>query len=347
MKRVFTHHKGILMSRPGCFILALCLIFFTSSCAADKKGLTFLQNVPDKPVILRVYHTDSSGIYDEIFLEFERQTDIWIENIGPAPGQSPLAEEVLTRHKPDLILAENVEMLLPYLDAFAENTSAILDEIPPTFLPDEKNWTPISLRTPVILYNTKVSEQRHLPQSWEDLVADTYKGKLCIADPVLAGGTESGLYPMVRAMEDARTDTEHWLSLWKKNTENHRVSGAYEVLTDVANASCPLGISYEDWAKWASKNHMDIAYVSPSDDFFCYEFAAAALLRDSSHPDEAGLFLDFLLSPSCQNYLQDSLCRQSVLKNKVSDDLLRHFSYLPAQNPDLTQEWIKQWTELP
>ena len=347
MKRVFTHHKSMYFHRLGCFVLALCLIFCTSACAADKKDHVFLQNVPDKPASLRVYHTDSSSIYDEIFLEFERQTNIWIENIGPEPGHPPFSEEVLTRQKPDLVLAENVEILLPYLDAFAENTSSALEKIPPAFLPTEKNWTPISLRTPVILYNTKVSEQRQLPESWEDLVSDTFQNKLCIADPGMAGGTESGLYPLARAIQGTNRYTENWLSLWKNNTKNHRVSSAYEALTNVAHATCPLGISYEDWAKWAAKNHMDIAYISPSYKLSGFEFAAAALVKESSHPDEARLFLDFLLSSSCQAYLQDTLCRQSVLKDKVSEDILRYFSNPPAGDWNLSREWMKQWTDLP
>lgn len=144
------------------------------------------------------------------------------------------------------------------------------------------------------------------PESWTDLMDSRWKGKIALKN-VLTSGTAYGEYYMLREL--------YGVEFWEKIANQDPI--IYKKYSQIADAllSGEVDVAMEFAAykayEYSVKKGTAIKWINPSDGVPMVP-APAAILRDAGHPEEAKLFLDFLLSEKGQSLTQRLLGTYSV-----------------------------------
>ena len=278
----------------------LLLAAVLSGCA----GLSPEVQPPEEGGRLTVYTCLDETVYAPLILEFESRTGIWTEvETLPAP-------ELLDRcgdGRCDVLLGCEMDLLASSEEAFLSLPGgAALDPM----CPPSDTFAPVSLRSLVIIYNSRLIRQNP-PTGLCSLLEKAWQGQIAFADPEVSDFSRTALAVLRAELGDgAIEDFAGNLSRLLPDTQS--------VVEAVADGSFCLALAPEDAALRAMAEGAALTVVYPGEGVFRIA-QAAAVPAAAPHPDNAAELIAFLQGEDAQRY---NLAKSSL--DPVPEGLGRH-----------------------
>ena len=255
----------------------------------------------------RHYDTD-----ERLYSDFEKLTGIKINRIEDkasalikrikAEGANSPADVLLTVDAGRLWAADRDGLFQPM------DSDAIEKAIPANLRHPDGHWVGFSQRARVIFYSkSRVSEP---PKTYEDLADPKYKGKICTR-------SSSNIY-MLSLMSSildrvGEEGAKKWAAgLWA-NRAREPQGGDTDQLRGIASGACDIVIANTYYFARALRKNVralsgktdDIGIVFPNQDGVGthVNISGAGILKNAPNADNAKRFLEYLASPSAQEYL--------------------------------------------
>ena len=259
---------------------------------------------------LRLLTHDSFDVSIEVLERFTAETGIEVEIVPLGDTGSALNRVILTADDPegDVLFGVDSTFLTRALaaDIFLPHRAEGLDLVDPSLLPPDDRVTPIDFGDVCVNYDIAWFEDAGLPVP-ADLAAladPIYAGLLAVQNPATASpGLAFLLGTIERLGEDAA------FTLWERLRANDVLvtdswtEAYYGAFTHASDGDRPLVVSY------ASSPPAEVLFADEPTDVAptgvildtCYrQVEYAGVLAGTSRPGDAGLLVDFLLSPAFQ-----------------------------------------------
>ena len=187
-------------------------------------------------------------------------------------------------------------------------------------------WFGFSTRARVVVYD-KVRVKREDVDTYEELGDPKNKGKLCI---------RSGAHPYNLSLFGAVTEhlgpekSEAWLKGMVDNMARAPKGGDTDQIKAVAAGECQIGVTNSYYLARLMRSskpedrtvaeRVGVVFPNQSSWGTHVNIAGAAVARHSKHVDSATRFLEYLASPSAQNYFANGNNEWPVAKGLVTDN---------------------------
>lgn len=332
-----------------CFILiSFSLMLLLSGCGLSKEpdSSDFSAHAPAEEDRLIIYTSFLEEIYAPIIKEFEERTGIWVQI--ETGGSIELLERIAAESENprcDLIFGGGVESLYSYRKWFSPYISSLEKDISPKYRQADGIWTPFSTPTVVLIYNTKLI-RTNPPTGWESLLDPAWKGRIAFADPESSASSYTALSIMLQILPG---DKNELIQSFYNNLDGRTLDKAAQVVDEVANGSCYIGITLEENALRDIKNGHDIGMVYPSEGT-CSVPDGLAIISGSPHEENARRFIDFALENDVQTYISE-LCNLRPVRSDVPQpegvaQKFPQFSYDSLWAGSHQEEILMQWHRL-
>ncbi len=289
--------------QKGRIALALLLCLTLAGCADARQAR---EAVPEEKRLV-VYTSHKADVYPAIIEEFERRTGIWVqvETGGTNELLARIAREDGTAGA-DLMFGGGVESLQAYQDYFLSYDGEALARVDASYRPSG-NFAPFSSLPLVLIYQPRLVETP--PTGWADLLSPRWRGQIAFADPAVSGSSYTALATMLQCLPGEK---EALIAAFVDNLDGRMLSGSGEVVGAVAAGQYLLGVTLEETARKAIAAGADVAMAYPEEGTSAVP-DGVALLRGAKHPQNARMFIDFVLGADVQGRLSEMLYRRPVL----------------------------------
>lgn len=297
---------------------------------------------PEAGERLVIYTSHKEEVYQPIIREFEERTGIWVELV--TGGSNELLERIAQEKsapRADIMFGGGVESLESYRELFSGARCTEFEQIAPSFRETGDAWTPFSALPVVLIYNTMLVAPGALT-SWQDLLQPEFRGRIAFADPSRSGSSFTALVTAAYACG------EEILLPLASQLGGHQLSSSGDVLTQVADGTCLVGITLEETALQRIAAGDNIAMVYPSDGTSCVP-DGTAVIQGAPHEANALRFLEFTLSPEVQRLLGSRFFRRSVRVDVAAPESLIPMSEIVQVNYNAQwaaahrEEFLSMW----
>lgn len=305
-------------------LLVLCVLL--GGCSLPQQPQT--EFAPEPESCLLVYTTMDKSVWEPFLLEFQEQSDLWIQL------EQGTAQDLLEKMEKS---PEDVDLIL---GCGADNLDAIqswLAQLPIEETANEK-WTPVFYQVPVIIYNPHLI-QKNLPTGFIDLSDPRWQGSFAFADPNTDVLSRSVLAALVHFQ--TKEIPQNVLKQFSRN-----VGGIFscteKVLDAVGDGTCPLGIVPESAALNAISRGENLEIVYPEEGELLLP-AAMALPIEGKHPEQAVRLMTFLIDEATQRHGWEYCNLRPVLED------LQYLPEKPIRNiPEAAavQKILTLWNEI-
>lgn len=302
--------------------LSLCACGGTTASDAkstpDAKAASDAKPAPaaEKPSgTVTVYVAHNADQYNTVIQEFQEIYDIEVLAVSLGGGDA-LQRVAAEAENPqcDVVWGPTTDSLeayksyfQPYTYSDAANTFTNLND-------PEGLWTAESQQPSVLMYNKELVSEEDVPKTWEDLLDPKWEGKIASANP----GSSSSAYTILCTAVMSTSDGDYekgWEYVNKLASQIIISGGSSSVYKGVADGEYPLGLTLEQLAYvYVSANPDKVGMVYPENgssnapDGF-------AMIKNCPEPENAKIFMDFLLSKECQQIMSDQFGRRTVRKD--------------------------------
>lgn len=344
-----------------------------AACGAGTDDTTPGDSSPDETTttldstveVLTIMSHDSfaGGVTEDTFAPFTEATGIEVRVLPAGDAGSMVNQAILTRENPvaDLLFGIDDSFLSRAFDAdiFRPYESSLLGSVPDELeLDPERRVTPIDRGDVCLNYDLEYfSGDLRPPLNLEQLTNPEYRDLLVVEHP---GTSSPGLAFLLSTI--ATFGEDGWQDYWRALVGNgvkvaRDWDTAYYADSTWWGGDRPLVVSY------ASSPPAEVIFADPPTDEpitgvideGCYgQIEFAGILDGTGNETEAGLLIDFMLSPTFQS--QVPLTWFVFPANETVElpaEFVEHTVVPAAPNrldPDLVEEnrerWIEEWTEI-
>ncbi len=335
--------------------------------AAVVVGVAACGGTTTKPLTIRLLTHDSFALSDGLLAGFTRKTGIKVELVMGGDAGTVVNQAILTKGSPqaDVLFGIDSTFLTRALDQgiFVPFEATDLGQVDDQFVLDPRHRvTPIDYGDVCLNYDKAYFAKAKIPvpQSLDDLIKPTYKDLLVVENPATSSPGLAFLLATVEAF-----GPDGWQSWWSELRANGvQVSNGWEdaYYSQFSGGSSsegtrPLVVSY------SSSPAAEVFYADPPlteaptgvITAGCYrQIEGAGILVGTKHEAEAGLLIDFLLSPEVQADVPLSMFvypvrRGTALPKVFLDNAATPPSVAslpPAAVGSQREQWISTWTDL-
>ena len=289
-----------------------------------------------------VYTAHNTNIVNLLQPRFEKETGIRIDLVKG--GSSDIMRRMKAEAdapKCDVIWSVGSEVLEDSRDLLKPHTPKEAAALLPEYKVSDA-WLPYTGILSVFAVNTKQLKPDQYPKSWKDLGDPKWKGKISSARADSSGSAFMQLATVLIMYGDKGWDI---YSAILANMTLSDSSGA--VPRFVNDGEALIGITLEDNALEYVKGGGNVAIVYPEDGT-ATTADGIALVKGAPNPDQASVFIDWLLSKPVQETLVAEIGRRPVRKD-VAPTGLKPISEIKLVGYDLAKvaanraAWIGQW----
>jgi iron(III) transport system substrate-binding protein len=291
MRRLQPPHIGLLTVLAAALLLGGC-----SSSTTSKPTITLYNGQHEQTTALLV-------------AAFERQTGIKVNvRSGDEATLGNQIEQEGANSPADVFYTENTPVLeaLSEKGLLAQVRPSTLAAIPRRYDSSTGDWVGVSGRESVLVYNTSQLAPAQLPSHILELAEPKWKGKLGFAP------SETDFQPLITAIVklDGVHVAERWLEGLKANGKLYPDNET--AVAQVNNGESALApINHYYWYRLRdevgrSDLHSALHYYADGDAGDLVNVSGAAVLKSSSHRDDAQALLAFLVSHSGQETIAHS-----------------------------------------
>lgn len=298
------------MRRCITILLALSIIWVFVGCT----------KTAEKEVV--VYTSVDQVFSDPILKDFEKKTGIKVKAVYDveASKTTGIVNRLLAeKERPKCDVFWNGEIvrtiflkrngtLTPYRSPSAE-------DIPLQFRDKDDYWTGFAVRARVLIYNTKMLEEKDLPKSIFDLTHPRWKGKVALAYP-LFGTTATHIAAMYSSLGQEKT--EAYLKDLKAN--NAVIVDGNSIARDlVVEGKLPIAFTDTDDTNVAIQSGKPVKMIYPDSGRIGTLLIpnTVALIKNCPHPDEGKRLIDYLLSREVEEKLAFSESANIPVRDQV------------------------------
>lgn len=257
---------------------------------------------------ITLYNGQHEQTADALITAFEHKTGIKV--VVRSDDEDVLADQIATegaRSPADVFLTENSPPLesLQAKGLLAPLGKSTLAAVPAADSSPDGDWTGVSARVSVIIYNPALIAASQLPAHVSQLADPQYKGKLALAPG------ETDFQPIVTAYQRANgtAATLAWLRKIGANAAGHIYPDNETIADEVNRGAAAFGVVNQYyWYRMRAEIgsgaiHSRLAYFAPGDPGYVLDVSGAAVLKSSKHPAAAARFVAFLVSRAGQQII--------------------------------------------
>lgn len=310
------------MMKKIVIIILILLVVLLSAC------LVISLSKQERKIVVYVSHDQDYA--EPILNDFEKATGIKVEALYDTEATKTVGlvnRLIAEKNKPRADVFWNNEVMRSVmlkqdgiLEPYCSPNAADIDKI---YKDENCYWTGFAARARVIIYNTeKMSEE---PNSIYDFINSTWKGKVCISNPLI--GTGSALTATLFGLLGDENAKELFLNM--KDNDVHVLQSPSMVRDQVVAGECWFGSTDTDDAYDAIAANKSVKMVFPDQgkngigDLIIPN--SVMLIKGAPHKEDAKMLIDYILSASTEEKLAE-LALQMPLKNS---------SVVPKNVPDV------------
>jgi iron(III) transport system substrate-binding protein len=253
---------------------------------------------------------------------------------GEKVVQRALAEARGKRFTPDVFESDGIEMeILAREKLLSQFNSPSFKELPPQAFPPHKLYVADRFNFFTIAYNTKLVKPEDVPNTYQDLLAPKWMGKVA-----LETSDDDWFMAMVKSMGEK----EGLAYFYKLAEQKPQVRTGHTLIAElVAAGEIPLAAAvYNHAVERLARNGAPIKWkaLAPT----MGRPGGIGLARNAPHPHAAMLFADFLLSREGQELVR---ARDRVPANTEVETPLNRFKY-EVINPSVVLDENEKWSKL-
>jgi thiamine transport system substrate-binding protein len=319
---------------------------------------------PSGDVALTLVSHDSfaGAVTDETFGPFTEETGIEVEVFPAGDAGSLVNQAILTQDDPigDVLFGVDDTFLSRALseELFSPHESPLLEEVPDDLeLDPEHRVTPVDFGDVCLNYDKAAFESAPPPAGLDDLTDPEYADLTVVESPATSSPGMAFLLATI-----AEFGEDGWQAYWRDLVDN-----GVKVVPDWDTAY------YAEFTRYGGDRPIVVSYASspPAEVIFaeepleaaptavvedgCYrQIEFAGVLEGSEHPDEAGMLIDYMLSPEFQSQIPLSWF---VFPANETVDLPPEFAdhtviptdpaEIPSDDIEANRErWIEEWNEI-
>lgn len=256
---------------------------------------------------LTVYSGRLPELVEPLLQDFSEQTGIGIDvRYGDSADLALLIDEEGDKSPADVFISQ-APGATGYLDAkgrLTELPDSVLDLVDPQFRAKDGDWTGLSARARVLVYNPDLVPASDLPASVFDLTKPKYEGQVGLAP------TNASFQDFVTAMREltSAAQTQDWLDGMKANRARAYANNL-AIVDAVGRGEIPMGL-VNDYYLYERKNEVpDLAaknYFFPNGDVGTVILATSAGVLDTNdRGTDAQALVKFLLSKRAQRFFAE------------------------------------------
>lgn len=138
-------------------------------------------------------------------------------------------------------------------------------------------------------------------KGYNDLLNEALKGKIAAADPTASSSALFQVENILAAFGGFESEGGwEYLEKLLKNMDGKVASGSSAVWKSVADGEMVVGLTYEEAAFNLVRDGAPVEIIYPEEGTY-FSPTPAAVVKNAPHPENARLFIDFLLSEECQS----------------------------------------------
>jgi len=284
------------------YSLLFLLIFSTCQTKSEETSVVVIYTSVDQPFsepILSVFEQET-GIKIRPVYDVEATKTTGLVNRLIAEKNNPLADVFWNGEFAQTILLKNEGVLATYR---SPNTV----DIPDQYRDSDGYWTGFAGRARVILVNTDLLAPEDYPDSIYDLLDEKYPAeKIGIASPLF--GTTATHAAAIYTQIGTINARDYFISISSRGIQV--VDGNSVVRDMVANGQLMFGLTDTDDACTAVEKGKPVKIIFPDQGLGQSGTLiipnTVALIAGAPHPENAKIFIDYLLSPETENTLLES-----------------------------------------
>ncbi len=286
------------------------VILFVLACGKRKTKeivvYTSLDQVFSEPII-KDFENDT-GIMVKAVYDVEAAKTTGLVNRLIAEQTNPQADVFWNSEVGRTIILKKKGVLMPYFSKNAE-------DIPSQFKDNEGFWTGFAARARVLIYNKNLVKEKEIPNSIFDLTNIKWKGKVALANP-LFGTTATDTTALFIKLGDKKA-IEYFTRLKENNIQI--VSGNSTSRDRVVNGELMIGFTDTDDVNVALEEGKSVGMIFPDKEGIGTLFIpnSIGMIKNCPHPEEAKIFIDYILSKETEGKLAFSDSLQIPLRDDV------------------------------
>lgn len=194
----------------------------------------------------------------------------------------------------DLFWSSGFSTLAEFSNLFEKYDSPEVENLLPALQAKDNPWTGTNTHVMVLMVNKDVLEGE-APKSWQEIMGDSWKSKITMADPANSSSAYAQLYGIYSLYGEEGVRKLASIVELQGDT-----SGAYKA---VAQGEYPVGLTMEYAAqRYVAGGQKEISVVYPTDGTFLSP-EGLALIANGPNPEDAKRVYDLLLSHDMQEGL--------------------------------------------
>lgn len=286
---------------------------------------------------LTLYSGRGETLVKPIIEQFEKQSGIKVNvRYGGTAQLAVLLQEEGARSPADLFWGQDAGAMGALANAglLATLPEGVYKQLPEIYTSKTGQWVAASGRSRVIAYSTERASAEEIPASVFDLTSEKYQGRFGLAP------TNGGFQSFVTAMrvEHGDAKTLAWLKamkanqpkIYRNNTTQVQAIGDGEIdFALVNNYYLPRFIAQN--ANYPVKQ----TYFAKGDIGNLVNVAGVAMLKSSKNQSQAIQFIEYMLSPSAQQYFTSVVGEYPVTQGIIANPVLGELDTLLQAAPSI------------
>ncbi len=244
--------------------------------------------------------------------------------------------------------AESTAAYAKYFDSFVATDDA---QIPSTLKDSGDKWIGESPVPVVIMYNKDLVKEDEVPTGWADLLNPKWKGKIAYADPAKSGSAYSLLCTMITAF--GKDDGKGWdfIKQLYANLDGKIQGSSSNSYKMVADGEYYIGLTQEKSVQTYLLAGANVGMVYPKEGTSAVP-DSIAIVKGCKNPDNAQIFVNYMLGKDNQKMMSDKYFRRSVRLDMTPPELLAPLSEIKLVDYDFAwastqkSEIIAKWKDI-
>lgn len=192
----------------------------------------------------------------------------------------------------DLFWSSGFSTLANFTHVFNKYDSGEVSNLLPVLQAEDKPWTGTNTHVMVLMINESQLDGATAPATWEDVMSDSWKGKVTMSDPANSSSAYAQLYGIWTIYGEEGVN-----KLASVVETQGKTSGVYKA---VAQGEYPVGLTMEYAAqRYVAGGQDEIKLIYPTDGTFLSP-EGLALIKDGPNAADAKRVYDLFLSHDLQ-----------------------------------------------
>jgi len=252
---------------------------------------------------MTLYYSHSAEWSDALIKEFQDKTGIQVDMVGAGTGEL-VSRMIAEKANPqgDVLWGGVVDTYEPIPELLEPYVSAEAGALDPTCVSSGNTYYGWDIEPMVIMYNTKLVSEEDAPKGWLDLLDPKFKGQIACVDPTTSSSSFGALMGAIMALGKDDGKGYEYVGKLVENLDGKIGTSSSTNIKLVADGEYAVGITYEEGALRYIAAGADMQVVYPEEGTNPSP-SGIAVIKGCPNPENAKLFVDFILSKEAQSQL--------------------------------------------